>query len=223
MSRPLHYRYLGRIPYRTGWAKQQQVAQAVREGSGEWLLTMEHDPVFTIGRRGSFSDVLIDAEERTRLGIEVVEVDRGGEVTYHGPGQLVVYPIVRINPRRFGVADLVRGLADVTRRVLWRWQVEARYDPEHPGLWVGEEKIASIGMRIKGGISYHGLSLNVSPSLEAFGQIVPCGQPGVRVTSLTMQLGVRRSPPSLPEVAGPIGEMFAERFGYDLCFNLEYS
>lgn len=212
--RPLHYRFLGRRPYRPTWDLQREVADALRAGTGpETLLALEHDPVITIGRRGDSTDILAGAELLASQGVDVVEVDRGGEVTYHGPGQLVVYPIVALRGSRFGVGDLVRGLAAAIGDWLGESGIDARYDPEHPGLWVGDEKICAVGMRIRGGVSTHGAAVNLSTDLDAFKLIVPCGLPAARATSVAQLTG---RAPGLAQAARHVAEGFAERLGFDL-------
>jgi lipoyl(octanoyl) transferase len=146
----------------------------------------------------------------------VIHVDRGGEATYHGPGQLVVYLIVRLVPGRLGIADLVRGLAEVMVDLLQTHGISASYDPERPGLWVGEAKIASVGMRVRNGVSYHGAALNVTTELEPFSWIVPCGMPSCRMTSMASQLPAGQECPAIVDLASSLAERVSRRFGYVL-------
>lgn len=217
MSAPLHCLELGRRAYRPTWRLQNELADRLRQeqaGAIETLVLVEHDPVITIGRRGRQGDVLVSSATLASRGIELVEVDRGGEVTYHGPGQLVVYPIVRVDPRRFGVGDLVRGLAAAIARVLAEMGIDATYDTESPGLWVKGAKICAVGMRVSRGVSTHGAAVNVTTDLTAFELIVPCGQPRARATSVAQ---LTDGPvPTLRAVGRRVAEHFAERFDYRL-------
>lgn len=217
MSTPLHCLELGRRAYRPTWELQNELADGLRRerpGAAETLVLVEHDPVITIGRRGRRADVLASAEALATRGVELVEVDRGGEVTYHGPGQLVAYPIVRVDPRRFGVGDLVRGLAAAIARTLAELGIEATYDKENPGLWVEGAKICAVGMRVSRGVSTHGAALNVTTDLSAFDLIVPCGQPRAKATSVARLID---GPiPTLRALGRRVAEHFAGRFDYRL-------
>ena len=215
----LFYRYLGRVPYGPTWDLQRKLVQALVEDhphSQETLLALEHEPVITIGRRGKREDLLLSAEHLKARGIEVHEVDRGGEVTYHGPGQLVLYPIVRVRPSRFGVGDLVRGLAGSISGTLQALAITTRYDPDNPGLWIDNAKICAVGMRVARGISSHGAAVNVTTDLDAFRLIVPCGMPGAKVTSVARQLNDPSSAPGLDDLAQEIARRFAATFGFSL-------
>jgi len=165
--------------------------------------------VYTLGKRADRANVLFDADQLVRRGIEVIEVDRGGDVTYHGPGQLVGYPILALAGVR-GVVDYVRTLEDVLLRVLSTLGVSAERVPGYTGVWVGEEKIAAIGVRVaNGGVTSHGFALNVTPDLTDFTGIVPCGITDRGVCSLA-SLGVDADLDAVAElVAAAFGEMFA--------------
>lgn len=145
-----------------------------------WLL--QHPRVFTQGQAGKAEHVLAPGE------IPVVQVDRGGQVTYHGPGQWVVYLILDLRRRGLGVRDLVSLIERAIVSLLAGYDIEARADPSAPGVYVGERKIASLGLRIRRGCSYHGLALNVDMDLEPFSRINPCGYEGLRVTSMAAEL-----------------------------------
>lgn len=167
------------MDYLSGWRLQDAVAARVRGGDDERLLFVEHDPVYTIGRRGTLDHLLVDTAELRALGASVYRVDRGGDITYHGPGQLVGYPIVRLGER----ADLVRyvrGLEDALIGVLAGYGIAARPEKGKTGVWVDlpdgrPAKIAAIGVRVSRGVTTHGFALNVSTDLAAFGRMVPCG------------------------------------------------
>lgn len=173
-------RRLGLVEYGAAWDLQRALAKDVTPDRG-FLLLLEHPPVFTLGRNGKPSNVL-DAGD-----IPVVRVDRGGDVTYHGPGQLVGYPILdvrRIGPRRF-VEGLEASLVDVLKAT----GVDARRKRACVGVWTAKGKIASIGVRISRGVSTHGFALNVSNDLAPFARINPCGVPGCALTSVSAELG----------------------------------
>jgi lipoyl(octanoyl) transferase len=190
VSRELWVCHLGTLEYREALALQEQVREARQRGAvPDVLLTLEHWPVYTRGRR-SGSDELPMGEEWYRLqGIDVVNTDRGGKVTYHGPGQLVGYPIV-------GVADVVayvRLLERVLEATLAQEGIVARgrpeEGPEYTGVWVEDRKIASIGVHVARGVTTHGFAVNVENDLQPFNWIVPCGLSHVRMTSLIAETG----------------------------------
>ena len=182
---PLRIVELGTVPYRDAWALQQALVE--RRGAdqiGDTVLLVEHPPVFTLGRRATEEHVLLDAAQRDAQGIDLVAVDRGGDVTYHGPGQLVVYPVLRLAGSRH-VVDFVRVLEQVAIDALARLGVSGTRRDGLTGVWVGREKIVAIGVRVGvGGVTSHGFALNVDPDLAHFGGIVPCGLATEGVTSL---------------------------------------
>jgi lipoyl(octanoyl) transferase len=200
LTRALEVRRLGLVPYTEAWALQNELHERrVARDIGDTLLLLEHPHVYTIGRRGTHDDVL-------RPDVEVVETDRGGQVTYHGPGQLVGYPIVDLGP----AADLVgyvRRLEDVMIRALERFDIEAGRDPGNTGVWVGNAKIGAIGVRVTRNVTKHGFALNVSTDLSYFAGIIPCGITDKGVTSMHV-LG---SSVSVDEVADVVAEEFAKR------------
>lgn len=182
---PLQILDLGMLEYRPAWELQQRiVARRTRGETGDTVVMVEHAPVYTLGRRASAGNVLLDGEQLSEAGIDVIEVDRGGDVTYHGPGQLVVYPIVMLAAQR-QVVDFVRALEEIAIAALLRLGVEGRRREGLTGVWVGREKIVAIGVRVgAGGVTSHGLAINVAPDLQHFGGIVPCGLATEGVTSL---------------------------------------
>lgn len=182
---PLSVLELGTVEYREAWRLQQRLAtDRHADLIGDMVVLLEHPPVYTLGRRATMEHVLLDAAQRTTAGIDVVEVDRGGDVTYHGPGQLVVYPIVRLAGQRH-VVDFVRMLEEVAVVALARLGLEGERRDGLTGVWVGRDKIVAIGVRVgAGGVTSHGLALNVEPDLTHFGGIVPCGLADEGVTSL---------------------------------------
>jgi lipoyl(octanoyl) transferase len=187
---PLDVVDLDTVPYRTAWALQQQLVAARQEGTVvDTVVMLEHPPVYTLGRRADARHVLLDAPALARAGIDVVAVDRGGDVTYHGPGQLVVYPIVALaRPRH--VVDFVRTLEEVALHALATLGVCGERREGLTGVWVGRQKLVAIGVRVGvHGVTSHGLALNVSPDLAHFAGIVPCGLSTEGVCSL-VSLGI---------------------------------
>lgn len=182
----------GTVPYGQGLALQFQlrdrlIAGDVRDELAGFLVCLEHEPVVTLGKRGKSSD-LVEPDTLADRGIEVFEIERGGEATYHGPGQLVLYPIVVLEDLDLGVVDLVRGLADCIANAFAEFGVTATYDPDHPGVWTREEtptrKLASVGMRVRRGTSTHGAAVNLVNDMMPFRFIVPCGMPDAPMARL---------------------------------------
>ena len=185
---------LGRLAYRDAWAVQEEAHAQVLAGGEERVLLVEHPPVITFGRRPGVSRNLIASDEQlAKLGVEVVQSDRGGDITFHGPGQLVAYPIIRLIDHHLSVGAYVHGLERVVIATLADFGIRAHTDSSAVGIWVDDDgkpaKICAIGVRIKRGISLHGLALNVTTDLSHFDLIVPCGLPGRPVTSMRKLLG----------------------------------
>jgi len=186
---PCRALWLGRAEYDQGWALQRDLA--LRRARGEiedTLLLLEHPPVYTTGRRALPDRLLVPPES---LGAPLLTVDRGGDITFHGPGQLVAYLIIGLEGQPRGVQAYVRGLEEVIIRTLAGYGIQAGRDEGLTGVWVGRDKIAAIGVRVSrpggaagGWVTSHGLALNVSVDLDWFGRIIPCGVPGRGVTSM---------------------------------------
>ena len=176
-------RDLGHVDYLPTIEAMKAFTQARGVQTPDELWVLEHPPVFTQGIAGKEEHLLAPGE------IEVIRTDRGGQVTYHGPGQIVVYVLCDIRRVKLGVRDLVTGLEQAIIAFLSEFGLVAEADPKAPGVYVSGEKIASLGLKISRGSSYHGLALNVNPDLEHFGRINPCGYAGLRVTSLAQLLG----------------------------------
>jgi len=211
--RPLDVRRLGLVPYADALALQRSLVEERRAGRiADTLLLLEHARVLTIGVRGDGgrSHILATPDALAARGIGVYETGRGGDVTYHGPGQLVGYPIIDLKPDRCDVHRYVRDLEEVLIRVAAEYWIEAGRVPGLTGVWVGREKLAAIGVRISRWITSHGFALNVSTSLDDFGLIVPCGIADRGVTSLELLLG--RSVP-LSDVEQRVAARFADVFG----------
>jgi lipoyl(octanoyl) transferase len=191
VKRRVEWCFLGSVPYDEGVRLQEGVRRALKDGEGpERLLLLEHPPVFTLGRNAGDGEVTAGAEWLAERGIAVHETDRGGQATYHGPGQLVGYPILNLSPDRRDVRRYVQDLCEVLVRTLAELGVEAAPRPSpHVGVWVGEEKIASLGVHLSRWITTHGFALNVTTDVSAFGGIVPCGLPGISLTSIERLTG----------------------------------
>jgi lipoate-protein ligase B len=180
----------GRVGYARALGWQREAAHKLRFGAGsEMLYLLEHPPVVTMGRRATGDHVLFPAEELTRRGVELVETDRGGDVTFHGPGQVVGYPILDLRKRGLGAHTYLRFLEGILVGVLAGFSIEAFRDPLYTGVWTKSGKIAAMGIRVSGGVSLHGFALNVNTDLSYFGLIVPCGIQGRSVASMQKVLG----------------------------------
>ncbi len=178
----------GTVSYEEARAAQRRLEAARQKGViPDVLLLLEHPPVYTRGRRSTPEELPMGAEWYEMQGIEVRDTDRGGRVTYHGPGQLVAYPIVSLKPYGDDVHEYVRRLERVAIFSLGEWGVEARVVEGLTGVWVGERKIGSIGVHVSRGVTTHGLAINVNNDLQPFAWIVPCGIEGVRMTSLSRE------------------------------------
>lgn len=216
MSIPLHWEYLGRVPYDEALARQLAARAGVKAGEGpEQLLLLEHPHIYTLGRNAAAADILAPPEWLAARGVEVVECDRGGQVTYHGPGQLVGYPIVNLSPDRRDIRRYVRDLQEGLIRTLAELGISAhpREGPEHIGVWVEEEKIASIGVHLSRWITTHGFALNVTTDLSYFAGIIPCGLRQVRMTTVERLLGAA---PPLVALAARFAHHFAALLDRDL-------
>ena len=179
---------LGLVDYLRAWDMQKALVQKVVEGvEPDTLLLLQHPHTYTIGRRGQREDVLLSDAELEGLGVSVYDVDRGGEATYHGPGQLVAYPIVNIRPFG-GPVKFVRTLEQVIIDTLADYGIGASTKEGCTGVWAGEDKIGAIGLKVSRGVASHGLSLNVNPDLGYYEHVIPCGSPEITVTSMEKQL-----------------------------------
>jgi lipoyl(octanoyl) transferase len=188
--RPIEVRRLGRVRYADGLALQERLVKERQAGAiPDTLLLLEHDPVFTLGRNARSENVLFPADELRARGYDVFEAGRGGDVTYHGPGQVVGYPILDLSPDRRDVHRYVRDLEEVMIRTCADCGIAAERVEGRTGCWVGREKIGAIGVRIARWVTSHGFAFNVRNDLAPFGLIVPCGIRDRGVTSLSRLLG----------------------------------
>ena len=208
----LEVRDLGLIPYAEALALQSDLVGRRRTGDiPDQLLLLQHPHVITLGTAASRSHVLADESRRRELGIDLVDVGRGGDVTYHGPGQLVGYPILDLKPDRKDVHQYLRDLEAVLVHTLDEMGIRGEPLPNLTGVWVDGRKIAAIGVRISSGwITSHGFALNVSNDLSFFETVVPCGIQDVSVTSVSQELG---RPFAVPDMLGMVSEAFSEIFG----------
>jgi lipoate-protein ligase B len=208
----LRWAWLGRVGYAKAAALQESLRRRILDGdeTAETLLLLEHDPVVTLGRSAQASHVLASEDALAARGIERVVSSRGGDVTYHGPGQLVAYPVMRL---RRGVVAHVEAMAEAVIALAAGDGIRAEFRRDCPGVWVGAAKLAAFGIHVHRRVAIHGVALNVSTALDAFELIVPCGLRNTSVTSLAA-LGGRVRPPG--ELAAPFARAFAERIGTDL-------
>ena len=183
----MEVRQLGLVEYREAVALQEELRARVQAGGEEALLLLEHPPVYTLGRRSQPEDLPMGRDWYLAQGIDVVQTDRGGRLTYHGPGQLVGYPIMRVTDVIAYVRALERAVIEALRAE--EIQATTREGKDFTGVWVGERKIASIGVHVQRGVTTHGFAVNVDNDLQPFEWVVPCGLPDVRMTSVCRETG----------------------------------
>jgi lipoyl(octanoyl) transferase len=209
-GRPLVVERLGRVPYARGLEIQAALVADRQAGRvPDHLLLLEHDPVFTLGRNARHENVLFPAEALRGRGFDVFEAGRGGDVTYHGPGQVVGYPILQLAPDRCDVHRYVRDLEETLIRACADYGIQAGRVEGLTGAWVGSDKIGAIGVRIARWVTSHGFAFNVATDLSAFDLIVPCGIRGRGVTSLERLLG---RPVPIDEVMDRLARHFGAVF-----------
>ena len=214
MKRPLLVRNLGRVPYAEGLQIQEQLVAERQAGQiVDVLLLLEHEPVFTMGRNARAENVLLSSEALRSRGFAIFETGRGGDVTYHGPGQVVGYPILELPTDRRDVHRYVRDLEEVMIRACADYGIAAHRIAGKTGTWVGAEKVGAIGVRIARWVTSHGFALNVTNDLAPFALIVPCGIHGLGVTSLSRLLG---KDVAVDEAAGRLAGHVAAVFGLEI-------
>lgn len=205
---------LGHLGYQEAFGIQRRVAAAVKEGSlPHVLLFVEHDPVLTLGANFHEENLLLTREEYEGRGIEVSATDRGGDVTYHGPNQLVIYPIFDVSKVGKDLHKWLRDLEETIIRVLARFELDGYRHPPHTGVWVRRKKIAAIGIKVSRWVSIHGIALNCDNDLAPFDAIVPCGIHDFGVTSLSAETGRRIT---IEEAKPLVAIAFEEVFGVSL-------
>lgn len=197
-------RELGRQAYEPIWKAMQQFTDARDADAADELWLLEHDPVFTQGQAGKAEHILAAGD------IPVVQVDRGGQVTYHGPGQLVAYFLIDLRRRKLGVRQLVNAIENTVIAVLASYNIEAAAKSDAPGVYVNDDKVCSLGLRIRRGCSFHGLALNVDMDLSPFLRINPCGYAGLQM----VQTKALNGPASVASAAEKITTEFARQLGY---------
>ena len=202
---------LERIDFRAAYDLQRRLHALVVAGElPDLFLLLEHPHVYTLGRRGQQEDIRVSEELLEELGIDTHSTDRGGETTYHGPGQLVGYPIINLRRWGGGVRDYVETLERTLIRALDEYGIDAHSDGKPTGVWVKDAKVAAIGVRVSRHVTMHGFALNVCPDLSFFEHIVPCGMPDARVTSMARELG---KDVAVSEVMPAVMRAFGSEFG----------
>ncbi|HEV7777847.1 MAG TPA: lipoyl(octanoyl) transferase LipB [Luteibacter sp.] len=204
MSLPLNVRRLGRRPYEPVWKAMSSFTDNRTEETADELWLLEHDPVFTLGQAGKMEHVLAPGD------IPVVPVDRGGQVTYHGPGQIVAYPLIDLRRVGVGVRELVNKIEQALIDTMAHWNIAAERIEGAPGVYVNGAKVAALGLRVRRGCSFHGLAFNVNMDLEPYHRINPCGYKGLEVTQV-LDLG---GPSRLADVENVLVEQFCRQFGF---------
>lgn len=205
--RIVHWSWLGRVPFAQVLALQENLRDRILQGrERETLLLVEHPPVITLGRNANSDNVLVSPQVLQERGVAVVRVSRGGDVTFHGPGQLVGYPVFRM---RDGVRAHVVAMGRAIITVLAELGIAAEWREPHPGVWLGDEKICAIGVHVRRGVAIHGFALNVNVDLGSFDAIIPCGLRSFGVTSIARQLA---EPPTMDEVAARTARAFERCF-----------
>jgi lipoate-protein ligase B len=201
--------HLGRVPYEEGLELQERLRARVQSGElGDVMLLLEHEPVYTLGRRSDASDLPLGEECRAQ-GIDVVKTPRGGKLTYHGPGQLVGYPIMRVGDVPAFVAGMERAIVDALAEAGVEARARSAEGREYTGVWVQDRKIASIGVHLSRGVSAHGFAVNVTNDLAPFTWVVACGLPSVSMTSVAQE----GSPEGLECFRKRMAYRFAQAFG----------
>ncbi len=209
----MQFQDLSVIPYNDAWKIQESAHEKVLAGGPELIFLVEHPPVITYGRRPSVDKNLIaSADQLEKFGVEIVQSDRGGDITFHGPGQLVAYPIIRLADHKLSVGGYVHLLEKIVIATLNAFHLPSCADPSAVGVWTSNagvcapEKVCAIGVRIRRGVTLHGLALNVTTDLRYFDLIVPCGLQDRQVTSLQKQL--RDAAPTMPQVKAELMHQF---------------
>ena len=213
-ARELRVARHGIVPYAPAWDTQKRLATELVAGTGEdTLLLLEHPPVYTLGRNSLAEHILVSSDELARHGTTVERNDRGGEVTFHGPGQLVAYPVIKLGPEERSISRLVDNLEQAIIDTLDDYGLPGERVPDQRGVWTRGRKIASLGLTVKRWVVTHGMALNVAPDLSYFTLINPCGHPDTVMTSMERELG---RAPDLTEVGDCFARHFARLFNRHL-------
>ncbi len=181
--------------YREAWRLQSDLVAARKDKSidTDVVLLLEHLPVFTLGSNSRLKNLTVSKKFLEKAGIPLIRAERGGDITYHGPGQLVMYPIIALHAARLSVLDHIEKLEEVIIRTIRDWGIRAQRNSANRGVWIGKNKLGSVGIAIRRGVSFHGMALNVNLSLKPFGWINPCGLQEITMTSMEQELSHRVS------------------------------
>ncbi len=214
MSRPtLPWSYLGLKPYQQAWDLQNSVREGILAGKKNGhLFLLQHPPTLTLGRGEKGTNLSSSPDSLQSAGFDVTQTNRGGQVTYHGPGQLIFYPVIHLRDFNLGVKQFVHHLEEIMIDFLARFDLDATRHPDYPGAWVDEKKIGSIGIHVRKQVTTHGLALNIQTDLGHFAHITPCGIAGVKMTSMAAQ-GVHLT---VENALIPFVDSFARTFHCDL-------
>jgi lipoate-protein ligase B len=187
------------MEYNRAWKLQSAIVASRIDGTidRDIVLFLEHPAVFTLGRRGGRDYLQVEEEFLKRAGVPLVQIERGGYITFHGPGQLVAYPIIDLEARRLGVTEYVAALEEIMLLTVSSWGLTAQRNSKNAGIWIGNHKMGSIGIALRKGVSFHGLALNINVDLKPFSWIQPCGLEGVSMTSLRQALGTEIPMPAV--------------------------
>lgn len=217
---PCEFICLGQTEY-TGALARQRAVQSAKLANPDFLDTVffvEHPGVYTLGRRGGRENLMVSQTFLDDRGIQVIQIDRGGNITYHGPGQAVLYPVIDLEKHHLSIPDYVNGLEEIMKQTCRQFGVSAHRDIRNPGLWVKNAKIGSVGISLKRGIAIHGLALNINPDLTPFSWINPCGLPSLAMTSIARETGRAErtlghpSPPEAVSLMKTVCHSFAQYF-----------
>ena len=207
----MHSEDLGKLDYLQAWDLQEQLrAKRSKNEICDRLLLLEHNPVYTIGKRNADNDFLSSLEEIAKDGISIIKTNRGGKITYHGPGQVIGYFIFSLDSVFMNVKEFVYSVEEVCKRTLKDFGIKTERSGEYPGIWIGQNKIAAVGLHFSKGISQHGFALNVKPDLNHYRHIVPCGIHDRGVTSMAQILGEKT--PDIPQVKAALTKHCQEVF-----------
>ncbi|MGE0086646.1 MAG: lipoyl(octanoyl) transferase LipB [Desulfococcaceae bacterium] len=189
-------------PYEKALDMQRKIVEAKKEKhlKNDAVLVLEHPPVFTLGRNRGRENLTVSEEFLAEKGVQIFQTERGGNITFHGPGQLVVYPILDMNAGRLGIREYVEGLEEIMTKTVREWGISANGDAKNRGLWIGNRKLGSIGVAVKHGICFHGLALNVNMDLHPFTWINPCGLCNIQMSSMEKESGKKISLADVREV-----------------------
>ena len=216
---PLVFRDLGVLEYNRALALQIDARERkiADPALPDPLFFVEHPPVFTLGKNGGRENLMVSDDFLDHKDVAVIQTDRGGNITYHGPGQAVLYPVIDLEKAKIGVADFVYGLEEIMQQITLKYGIQADRNARNHGLWVGSRKIGSVGLAIKRGVSIHGLALNVKPDLTPFSWINPCGMENVPITSVKAELkaaGRQTEVLSMDEIRDDFVTCFCRLFGF---------